>query len=94
MMDWITNNKRKATMVLLQIEESLGKYILRCESGTGCLSGDFLNQIVERSKNKDEYKPNSMKNVLEETYLQEVFDIALNTTKGVFSIPCQHRIKL
>ena len=78
-MQQITELKRKSTMVLFQLEESLASYILRCESNTACLAESFIGDVETRTKNKD-FDRSSMKNVLEETYLNEVFEIALKTT--------------
>lgn len=78
-MDNSIDFKRKATMVLFQIEESLSKYILRCETETNCLSSEFLNVMEERSK-KDIFDKTSMQNVLESSYLREIFEIALKST--------------
>lgn len=74
-----TECKRKSTMVLFQLEESLGKYILRCETNTACLSENFLNDISNRSKSTLPVNTKSMQNILEETYLSEIFHIALQT---------------
>lgn len=73
--------RRKSSMVLCTIEESLGKFIR--EQGTLELVNEKkLHEIFEReSRNNRSFDKNSLDGAIEASYLNDLFDIARNITE-------------
>ncbi|WP_163832151.1 NB-ARC domain-containing protein [Spartinivicinus ruber] len=69
-------NRRKAGMLLFEIEESFGEYIKKKVN-------DIPNSVVETlQERRGDIKLSSIGDVLEQTYLAEVFQLALIATKN------------
>lgn len=75
--------KRKTAMVLHQIEESLGNFILDENINIDDLPQDLVSTIIERENQRNNLpeiiKP---KDIIEATYLDELFSIAIEITKN------------
>jgi tetratricopeptide (TPR) repeat protein len=70
--------KRKTTMLLHQIEEGLGKFVLN-NGDINSLNLDALENIHQREVDKGRvFNRNSIKDVVEATYLDELFGFALD----------------
>ena len=73
--------KRKTTMLLHQIEESLGNFVLN-NGDINSLNLDSLENIHQREVDKGRvFNRNSIKDVVEATYLDELFGFALDITQ-------------
>ena len=65
--------RRKTAMVLHQIEESLGSFVLN-EGQIGKLNLDSLENIHQREADKGrKFNKSSIKDIVEATYLDELF---------------------
>lgn len=75
-------NRRKAAMVLHDIEASLGDFILDTEIHTENFPEDIIKNISKREQEKDRFidtgKP---RDIIEATYLDELFQILLEITR-------------
>lgn len=70
--------KRKTTMLLHQIEEALGNFVLN-NGDINSLNLDALENIHQREVDKGRvFNRNSIKDVVEATYLDELFGFALD----------------
>lgn len=70
--------KRKTTMLLHQIEEALGSFVLN-NGDVDSLNLDQLENIYKREVDKGRiFNKNSIKDVVEATYLDELFGFALD----------------
>ncbi|MDC4717567.1 tetratricopeptide repeat protein [Acinetobacter baumannii] len=70
--------KRKTTMLLHQIEEALGSFVLT-KGDVDSLNLDQLENIYKREVDKGRiFNKNSIKDVVEATYLDELFGFALD----------------
>jgi hypothetical protein len=75
------NLKRKAAMVLHQIEESLGNFVLN-NGDVSSLNVDSLDVIHKRELDKGRvFNSAAIKDIIEATYLDELFRFALDITK-------------
>lgn len=73
--------RRRSSMVLCAIEESLGKFI-REQGAIELINEKKLNEIFEReSRNNRSYDRNSLDGAIEASYLNDLFDIAKNITE-------------
>ena len=73
--------RRKTAMVLHQIEESLGSFVLS-EGNLDNLSAETLENIHKREADKGRlFNKNSIKDIVEATYLDELFGFALDITE-------------
>ena len=61
-------------MLLYQLEESLGQYVLKQNPTIESLPTKTINNIIERNVNIDE---TNIEALLEATYLDEIFHFAL-----------------
>lgn len=78
-------NKRKTAILLYQIEEALGNYIID-NANLEELSNSKISEIFTREANKgNALDVNSLSNVIEKTYLDEVFSFSLDITKNTTS---------
>lgn len=76
-----TDLKRKAAMVLHQIEESLGGFVLS-KGNIESLNIEKLDSIHKREVDKGRFfNKNSIKDIVEATYLEELFGFALDITR-------------
>ena len=70
--------KRKTSMVLHQIEESLGNFVLH-NGSIDSLNEDRLENIYQREADKGrKFNKRSIQDVVEATYLDELFGFALD----------------
>lgn len=75
------NFKRKTAMVLHQIEESLGSFVLN-NGNLEALNVDSLENIHKRELDKGRgFNSGSIKDIVEATYLDELFGFALDIAK-------------
>ncbi|MGD6904945.1 hypothetical protein [Pseudomonas aeruginosa] len=75
-------NRRKAAMVLHDIEASLGDFILDTEIHTENFPEEVIQGIIKREQEKDRFVDASKpRDVIEATYLDELFQILLEITK-------------
>lgn len=73
--------KRKTAMVLHQIEESLGNFVLK-NGEVDYLNPEILSGIHRRESDKGKsFDTKSIKDIVEATYLDELFRFALEITK-------------
>lgn len=73
--------RRKTAMVLHQIEESLGNFVLS-EGNINNLSAESRENIHKREADKGRvFNKDSIKDIVEATYLDELFGFALDITK-------------
>jgi len=73
--------RRRSSMVLCSIEESLGKFI-REQGSLEQVNEKKLNEIFEReSRNNRPYDRSSLDGAIEASYLNDLFDIAKNITE-------------
>lgn len=73
--------RRKTAMVLHQIEESLGSFVLS-EGNLDNLSAETLENIYKREADKGRrFNKDSIKDIVEATYLDELFGFALDITE-------------
>lgn len=71
----------KTAMVLHQLEESLGSFVLN-EASLDSLSAESLENIHQREADKGrKFNKNSIKDIVEATYLDELFGFALDITE-------------
>ena len=80
-MDLTKNNQRKAQMLLYELEKSLGQYILKSEPTLDDLPQKTILSITERNKDRG-INADSIEELLEATYLDEIFHFALKITKN------------
>jgi hypothetical protein len=78
-MDFTKNNKRKTTMVLYQLEESLGQYVIEQKPLRENLPNSTVGNILDREKKLNEEL--SIEELIASTYLSEIFYFALEITK-------------
>lgn len=71
-------NKRKATMVLYQLEESLGSYVIKQKPEIDTLPNKTVDNILDR--NNRIIDKNNLKELIGATYLDELFNFALEAT--------------
>lgn len=75
-------NKRKATMVLHDLEASLGNFILDTEIDTDNFPEEIVKYIARREQDKDRSLDTTKpRDIIEATYLDELFQILLEITK-------------
>jgi len=75
-------NKRKATMVLHDLETSLGNFILDTEIHTENFPEEVVKYIARREQEKDRTLDTTKpRDIIEATYLDELFQILLEITK-------------
>jgi tetratricopeptide (TPR) repeat protein len=74
------NNKRKATMLLYQLEESLGTYVIEQKPAIDNLPNKTVENIIDRNENKID--KSNIKDLIGATYLDEIFHFALEATKN------------
>ncbi|WP_233145140.1 P-loop NTPase family protein [Wohlfahrtiimonas populi] len=76
-----TVSKRKTTMLLHQIEEALGSFVSN-NGDVNTLNLDYLENIHQREVDKGRiFNKNSIKDVVEATYLDELFGFALDIAR-------------
>jgi hypothetical protein len=80
-MDLTKNNQRKAQMLLYELEKSLGQYILKAEPTLDDLPQKTILSISKRNKERG-INADSIEELLEATYLDEIFHFALEITKN------------
>jgi len=75
-------NRRKTAMVLHDLEASLGEYVISTESKTEDFPNELLQDIVKREQERDRALDISKpRDVIEATYLDELFQIIIEITK-------------
>lgn len=73
--------RRRSSMILCAIEESLGKFI-REQGALELINEKKLNEIFEREiRNNRPYDRNSLDGAIEASYLNDLFDMAKNITE-------------
>lgn len=87
-------NRRKAAMVLHELEMSLGNYVIARESSLDNVSESLLEQVVKRelSRNRS-INSESIRDIVEATYLDEIFQIALDVTRDTSSYVYLQKLK-
>ncbi|HCD7428505.1 TPA: hypothetical protein ND026_004034, partial [Citrobacter werkmanii] len=79
----ITLYRRKTAMVLHEIESSLGNFILDEDIAIEDFPQDIVKTVVARDSQRKQFseiiKP---KDIIESTYLDELFSIAIEITKN------------
>ncbi|MCL0651699.1 hypothetical protein, partial [Klebsiella pneumoniae] len=79
----ITLYRRKTAMVLHEIEYSLGNFILDEDISIEDIPQDIVKNVVARESQRKQFseiiKP---KDIIESTYLDELFSIAIEITKN------------
>ena len=79
----ITLYRRKTAMVLHEIEHSLGNFILDEDISIEDIPQDIVENVVARNTQRKQFseiiKP---KDIIEATYLDELFSIAIEITKN------------
>jgi len=72
-------NKRKTAMLLHQLEESLGQYVIEQQPELNILPKKTIASILERDKTN--INSENIKELIAATYLEEIFYFALEITK-------------
>lgn len=75
-------NRRKAAMVLHEMEQALGNFVLDSELDVSRFPEQLIQDITNREKdNKRIFDSTKVKDVVEATYLDELFQILIELTK-------------
>ncbi|WP_122425450.1 NB-ARC domain-containing protein [Pseudomonas viridiflava] len=75
-------NRRKTAMVLHELEMSLGNFILDTEIDSSRIPENLIDEIVAREKNNQRsFDSSKIKNIVEATYIDELFQILIEITK-------------
>lgn len=76
-------NKRKAAMLLHQIEESLASFVIEKKPHEEDFPEKTVMNIITRCEDKNiELDKSNIESILEATYLDEIFQFALKTTEN------------
>jgi len=84
-------NKRKALMLLYKFEESLGQYVIKQKPMTESFPVNTVSNIIERDNNIDK---SNIEELLEATYLDEVFQFALAITEDTSTYKYIHELMM
>ncbi|QXH63800.1 NB-ARC domain-containing protein [Pseudomonas azerbaijanorientalis] len=75
-------NRRKAAMVLHDMEQALGSYVLDSELDVSRFPEQLIQDIADRERDsKRVFDATKVKDVIEATYLDELFQILIELTK-------------
>ena len=81
-MDDNAKNRLKSSMVIYALEKSLGNYVIDNES-LNKISEENKKVISEREKSKgNSIEKNNIAALVESSYLDEIFNLAIDTTEG------------
>lgn len=87
-------NRRKCAMVLHQIEISLGAYVIDRESSLDNIPQKTINDIAQRELQRNKhFKIETVRDLVESTYLDEIFQISLEITKDTIENKYLQHIK-
>lgn len=71
---------RKSSMVLFALEQAIGELVL--DNQIIDIPDSIIQEISERERAKGRsFEPSQIKDIVEATYLDELFRIAINTSK-------------
>lgn len=77
-----TINRRKAAMVLHEMEQALGNFVLDSELDVSRFPEQLIKDITDRERDsKRIFDATRVKDVIEATYLDELFQILIELTK-------------
>lgn len=77
-----TLNRRKAAMVLHDMEQALGSFVLESELDVSRFPEQLIQDIADREKDsRRAFDATKVKDVIEATYLDELFQILIELTK-------------
>lgn len=87
-------NRRKASMVLHELEIALGNYVVNREISVDNISNKLIEDIAKRelSRNRN-IDTNSIRDIVEATYLDEIFQITLEITSDTSSNKYLRKLK-
>ncbi|WP_076384752.1 ATP-binding protein [Kaistella chaponensis] len=81
-MDYIQKLRIKTAMIVYELEKSLGNYVIENEA-IHTISDSSLDSIIEREKNRGfELEKDNLNLIIEASYLDEIFNFAINITEG------------
>ena len=76
-------NRIKTAMIIYALEEALGNYVLDNEELIEDISSNTRDSIINREKERgNELSKNNIVKLVESSYLNEIFNFALDITKG------------
>jgi len=92
-MDHIQKLRIKTAMIVYELESSLGNYVIENES-IHTIPESSIESIVEREKNRgNSISKDNLNLIIESSYLDEIFNFAINITSGTNLNPYMIELK-